>query len=82
MLEAQLSAGQAVVPHVVLAVFGVCVHVAVPLHDRVMHAVDVHERPVPWHAPPEHTSLYVHAFPSSHTGLVVQPHPSTTSSRQ
>jgi len=82
MLEAQLSAGQAVVPHVVLAVFAVSVHVASPLHVRVMQSVEAHVSPVPWHAPPEHTSLYVHAFPSSQTAFAVQPQPSTGSSRQ
>jgi hypothetical protein len=58
------------------------VHVLVPLHVRVMHVVDVHVTPVPWHVPDAHTSLYVHWFPSSQAGTAVQPQPSTASSRQ
>jgi hypothetical protein len=81
-LEAQLSAGQPVDPHAVDEGFGACVHTLVPLHVFIMHAVDVQAIGLPWQPPPEHRSSYVHAFPSSHTGLVVQPHPSTGFSRQ
>ena len=69
-------------PHDVDGGFGVCVQLLVPLHVRVMHVVDVHVRPVPWHTPPVHTSLYVQRFPSSQAGLAVQPQPSTGCSRQ
>jgi hypothetical protein len=71
-----------VVPQVVDELFGVWVQVLVPLHVLVMQVVDVHVIVVPWHVPPEQTSLYVHKAPSSHAGTVVQPQPSTTSSRQ
>jgi hypothetical protein len=71
-----------VVPHDVDESFGACVQVLVPLHVRVMQAVDVHVIPVPWQAPPEQASLYVQAFPSSQAALAVQPQPSTGCSRQ
>ncbi len=62
--------------------FGVSVQVLPPLHVLVMQVVDVQVRAVPVHAPAEQASLYVHATPSSQLGTVVQPQPSTTSSRQ
>jgi len=70
------------VPQVVDELFGVWVQVLVPLHVFVMQVVSVQVRAVPWHVPPEQTSLYVHGMPSSHAGTVVQPQPSITSSRQ
>ena len=69
-------------PHVVAELFGVSVHVLVPLHVFVMQVVEVQVIVVPGHVPPEQASLYVHATPSLQTGSVVQPQPSTTSSRQ
>ena len=69
-------------PQVVDELFGVWVQVLVPLHVLVMHVVSVQVTVVPVHAPPEQTSLYVHGMPSLHAGTVVQPQPSTTSSRQ
>jgi hypothetical protein len=71
-LEVQVSSGQAAVPQVVDDGRGVSVHEAVPLHVRVMHAVEVQVRPVPWHVPSEQTSLYVQAFPSLHAAAVRQ----------
>jgi hypothetical protein len=44
------------VPHVVPELFGVWVHVLVPLHVLVMQDVDVQETPTPAHTPPEQTS--------------------------
>ena len=69
-------------PHSVDDDFGVSVHALVPLHDLVMQAVDVQVTPVPWQAPPEQRSPYVHGFPSSQAGIGVQPQPLTGSSRQ
>jgi hypothetical protein len=71
-----------VVPHVVAELFGVSVHVLVPLHVFVMQVVEVQVTATPWHVPPEQTSLYVHGLPSSQNDSVVQPQPSTGSSRQ
>jgi len=70
------------VPHAVDEGFGVWVQLLVPLHVLVMQGVDVQVMAVPWHAPPAQTSLYVHGSPSSQDESVVQPQPSTTSSRQ
>jgi hypothetical protein len=41
------------------------VHVAVPLHVRVMHVVLVQVTVVPAQLPALHVSVCVHAFPSS-----------------
>jgi hypothetical protein len=71
-----------VAPHSVDDDFGVSVQVLVPLHVLVMQDVDVQVTLVPWHVPPEQTSLYVHGAPSSQTGSEVQPQPNTGSSRQ
>jgi hypothetical protein len=46
-----------VAPHVVEEDFGVWVQVLVPLHVLVMQDVDVQVTVVPWHVPPEQTSL-------------------------
>jgi hypothetical protein len=59
-----------VLPHSVRADFGVSVHVAVPLHDRVMQSVVVQLMPVPEHVPPPQTSPWVHRSPSSQAVLV------------
>ena len=61
-------------PHVVDEGFGVSVHVLVPLHVLVMQVVDVQVIVVPWHVPPEQTSLYVHRSPSSQAVLTLHPH--------
>jgi hypothetical protein len=70
------------VRHVVAELFGVWVQALVPLHVLVMQGVDVQVIAVPWHAPPVQTSLYVHRLPSSQNESMVQPQPSTASSRQ
>jgi hypothetical protein len=71
-----------VVPQVVDEDFGVVVQRLVPLHVLVVQAVSVQVTAVPWHAPAEQVSLYVHRLPSSQAGSAVQPQPSTGSSRQ
>ena len=51
-----MSAGQAVVPHVVDVDFGVSVHVLVPLLVFVMQAVSVQVTEVPLQLPPKQRS--------------------------
>ena len=65
-----MSAGQVVVPQVVVSGNGVSVHVAVPLHSRSMQSVSVHSMGVPAHPPVPQTSPYVHSSPSSQVALV------------
>ena len=62
----QLSAGQAVVPQVVVSGSGVSVQLLVPLQAELMQAVEVQLTEVPLQLPPKQTSLYVHALPSLH----------------
>ena len=56
MSPSQASAGQAVVPHVVDVDLGVSVQVLVPLHVKVMQAVDVQVTEVPLQLPPKQRS--------------------------
>ena len=57
-------------PQAVVDGFGVWVQLLVPLHVLVMHAVSVQVIDVPRQDPPEHASLYVHGFESSHPTAV------------
>jgi hypothetical protein len=66
----QLSAGHAVVPHVVDDDSGVSSHALVPSQSLSRHAVSAHVISSPSHTLPLHVSPYVHESRSSQPGLV------------
>jgi hypothetical protein len=70
----QASAGQAVVPQVVVSGCGASLHALVPLQVTLRQSVDAQSTDVPLQLPPKHRSLNVQGSESLHATWVRQAH--------